>query len=102
MYIGYVVRAGESAPEERISNAIKNFNYTDQNVICVGDGYSKYISEVNTEATIRQILKDADSDLDTLLEKYLAYKDEQDAQQQAQAAAPVDATAPAQETPVEG
>lgn len=54
MYTGYVVKAGEVCQDARIAKAIKNFNYENETVICVGD--DGYITEVNVLRSMKSIL----------------------------------------------
>lgn len=51
MYTGYVVKAGEVCQDARIAKAIKNFNYENETVICVGD--DGYITEVDTLRAVK-------------------------------------------------
>lgn len=73
MYTYYIVKVGESAPEERVNKAISNFNYKNQNVVCIAQ--FGYVSEIQTEIGLRQILKDGASTLEELAEKYIAKKE---------------------------
>lgn len=54
MYTGYVVKAGEVCQDERIAKAIKNFNYENETVICVGE--NNYITEVNALRNMKSIM----------------------------------------------
>ncbi len=54
MYIGYIVKAGESCKDERVAKAIKNFKYENETVICVGD--DGYITEINTLRTVKSVV----------------------------------------------
>lgn len=79
MYTYYIVKVGESAPEERINKAIENFGYKDQNVVCIAS-YG-YTSEVQTEVFLRQTLKDNTSTLEELAQKYIEQKEKQEEEQ---------------------
>lgn len=59
MYIGYIVKAGESCKDERIAKAIKNFKYENETVICVGD--DGYITEIDTLRTLKSIVGEKNS-----------------------------------------
>ena len=78
MYTYYIVKAGETAPETRIAQAIENFGYKDQNVVCIAS-YG-YTSEVQTEIVLRQTLKDGTSTLDELAKKYIEQKEKQESE----------------------
>lgn len=69
-YSYYIVKAGETAPEERINQAISNFNYTDRDVVCIAKG--GYTSIIETIITIRSQLNDSTTtDLDELAKAYI-------------------------------
>ena len=79
MYTYYIVKAGESAPEERINKAIENFGYKGQDVICVARG--GYTSEVETAHSVRNILNDFETtDIDELAKKYIEQKEKQESE----------------------
>ena len=65
MYTGYVVKAGETCQDARIAKAIKNFNYENETVICVGE--DGYITGVYTPRAMKSIIGERGSP-----EEYLA------------------------------
>ena len=75
MYTFYIVNAGESAKEERVNNAIKNFGYKDQNVICISI-YGR-VQEIITETILRQMYKDINSTIEELGAKYINDKEKE-------------------------
>ena len=68
MYTGYIVKAGESCKDERVTKAIKNFKYENETVLCVGE--EGYITEINTLRTVESIVGEQDS-LEAYLTVYL-------------------------------
>lgn len=69
MYEGYVVKAGEVCKDERVAKAIKNFQYGDKDVICVGTFGE--INEVNTFVSIQRTLGQKFDTPEEALEAYL-------------------------------
>lgn len=70
MFMGYVIKAGETASDERIALAIENFHYKNDDVICVGK--RGYITEINKVMTIENMLEKEFDTPEECLEAYLA------------------------------
>lgn len=70
MFMGYVIKAGETASDERIALAIENFHYENDDVICVGK--RGYITEINKVMTIENMLEKEFDTPEECLEAYLA------------------------------
>ena len=69
MYTGYIVKAGEICKDERVAKAIKNFNYENETVICVGE--DGYITEVNVLRSMKHIVGHECDSPEAYLEAYL-------------------------------
>jgi len=70
MFMGYVIKVGETASDERIALAIKNFHYENDDVICIGK--RGYITEINKVMTIEDMLEKEFDTPEECLEAYLA------------------------------
>lgn len=71
MYTGYVVKAGETAPEARIALGIKNFNYENEDVICTGR--RGYITNIDRVMVIEETLNKEFNTPEEALTAYLDY-----------------------------
>lgn len=71
MYTGYVVKAGETAPEARIALGIKNFNYENEDVICTGR--RGYITNIDRVMVIEETLNKEFNTPEETLAAYLDY-----------------------------
>lgn len=73
MYTYYIVNAGETAPDARVAQAIKNFKYENETVVCIARG--GYVSEIQTVYVLRTILNDfTTEDVDELAQRYIDSK----------------------------
>lgn len=70
MFTGYVVKAGETAPDERVALAIKNFHYENDDVICTGK--RGYITTINKVMVVEDMLDKEFNTPEECLEAYLA------------------------------
>lgn len=71
MYTGYVVKAGETAPDARVALGIKNFNYENEDVICTGR--RGYITNIDRVMTIEDTLNKEFDTPEEVLAAYLEY-----------------------------
>lgn len=71
MFMGYIIKAGETASDERIASAIKSFHYENDDVICIGK--RGYITEINKVTTIEDVLEKEFNTPEEALAAYLDY-----------------------------
>jgi len=73
MYTYYIVNAGETAPDARVAQAIKNFKYENETVVCIARG--GYVSEIQTVYVLRTILNDfTTEDVNEIAQRYIDSK----------------------------
>ena len=74
MITGYIVRTGESSPEKYINEVIKEAKFEKMNVICLHNTDIHHTFEVQNEKFVRDALNDKESNIETLLQKYIEYR----------------------------
>ena len=72
MYTYYIIKAGQAIADERVAKAVKNFNYTNENVICIS--YYGRVNEIQSEYNVRAYFKDFTTSLEELAQKYIDQK----------------------------